>query len=96
MRKVHETLVLSFYPMPEVRNIPTDRLKWLDRESERQKLPEDYFLDPKNRRYPYRNKDGSINCYMLKSAIRLAGMHGEDSIKAKAQELYEKYCGGEK
>jgi len=75
--------------MPEVRNIPTDRLKWLDRESEREKLPEDYFLDPKNRRYPYRNKDGSINCYMLRSAIRLAGMHGDDGIKAKAEELWK-------
>ena len=82
--------------MPEVRNIPTDRLKWLDRESEREKLPEDYFLDPKNRRYPYKNKDGSINCYMLRSAIRLAGMHGEDSIKSKAEELHNKHCGGDK
>lgn len=80
--------------MPEVRNIPTDKLKWLDRESERQKLPEDYFLDPKNRRYPYKNKDGSINCYMLRAAIRLAGMHGDDSIKAKAEEFFQKYCGG--
>lgn len=80
--------------MPEVRNIPTDKLKWLDRESERQKLPEDYFLDPKNRRYPYKNKDGSINCYMLRAAIRLAGMHGDDSIKAKAEELFQKHCGG--
>lgn len=78
--------------MPEVRNIPTDKLKWI--ESERQKLPENYFLDPQNRRYPYKNKDGSINCYMLRSAIRLAGMHGDDSIKAKAEELYNKHCGG--
>jgi hypothetical protein len=95
MRKDFPDLALSFYPMREVRNIPTNRLKWLDRESEREKLPEDHFLDPKNRRYPYKNKDGSINCYMLRSAIRLASMHGEDGIKAKAQELYKKYCGGD-
>lgn len=95
MRKVLRRPALLLNPMPEVRNIPTDRLKWLDRESEREKLPEDHFLDQKNRRYPYKNKDGSINCYMLRSAIRLAGMHGDDSIKAKAQELYDKYCGGD-
>lgn len=80
--------------MAEVRNIPTDRLKWLDRKSEREKLPADYFLDQENRRYPYKNKDGSINCYMLRSAIRLAGMHGDEQIQKKAQELYNKHCGG--
>jgi len=80
--------------MAEVRNIPTDRLKWLDREEERKKLPADYFLDPKRRRYPYRNKDGSINCYMLRSAKRLAAMHGDTAIARKADRLLKEYCGG--
>lgn len=78
----------------KTRNIPTDRLTWIDSKSEREKVPADYFLDPENRRYPYKNRDGSINCYMLRSAIRLAGMHGEEGIKQKAQELFNKHCGG--
>jgi len=82
--------------MAEVKNIPTDKLKWIDSKKEREKVPADYFLDPDNRRYPYKNRDGSINCYMLRSAIRLASMHGEESIRKRAQELYDKYCGGKK
>lgn len=88
------SILLTSLSMAEVRNIPTDKLKWLDRKTEREKLPEDYFLDPKNRRYPFKNKDGSINCYMLKSAIKLAGMHKDEEIQKKAQELYQKHCGG--
>ena len=82
--------------MAEVRNIPTERLKWLGREEERKKLPPDHFLDPKRRRYPYRNKDGSINCYMLRSAIRLAGMHGDITVQRKAQKLFDQHCGGKR
>jgi len=80
----------------EVRNIPTSRLKWLDRKSEREKLPADYFLDPKRRRYPYRNKDGSVNCYMARAAKRLALMHGEKQIARKADRILKEYCGGKK
>lgn len=85
--------------MPEVRNIPTSKLKWLDRKSEREKLPKEYFLDPENRRYPYRNKDGSVNCYMLRAAKRLAALHKHFKILKLAERLFEKFCkkfGGKK
>jgi len=77
----------------KVRNIPTDRLKWLRRKTEREKLPKEYFLDPERRLYPYRNKDGSINCYLLLAAYRLAKMHGRDDVAAKALKFLKTYCG---
>ena len=76
----------------EVKNIPTDRLKWLHRKTEREKLPKEYFLDPEKRLYPYRNKDGSINCYMIRSAYRLANMHNRKDIAQKALKLLRKFC----
>jgi hypothetical protein len=77
----------------KVRNIPTDRLKWLHRKTEREKLPKEYFLDPERRLYPYRNKDGSINCHMLRAARRLAILHGRKDIAEKALRLFKQYCG---
>jgi len=49
------------YKGMEKRNLPLARLKWLKRPAERKKLPASYFLLPKERKFPYRNKDGSVN-----------------------------------
>lgn len=80
----------------EVRNIPAERLKWIDRPKERRELPRDYFLMPDERKFPYRNKDGSINCRLLRAAITRAAQHGYKEIEEKARRLYEKYCAKEK
>jgi len=57
----------------------------------RKEMPRSYFLDPKNRKYPYK-KNGKISCEGLRSAIRVAGLQGDTKIKKKAQRLYEKHC----
>lgn len=59
---------------------------------ERKKYPKNYFLDPINRKYPYRYKTGSISCKALKSAITLANMHKDKKVKERAERLYKRYC----
>lgn len=76
----------------KVRNIPVERLKWVDRPTERKELPADHFLLPSERKFPYKNKDGSINCYLLRAAITRAAQHGYREVWEKARALYEKYC----
>jgi len=76
------------------RDIPLERLKWLKRKSERKNLPKDYFLLPEERKFPYRNKDGSVNCRMLRAAIQRAVQHGYRAVEQKARRLYKKYCQG--
>jgi|Deesub1362A_J573_1020465.scaffolds.fasta_scaffold01665_2 hypothetical protein len=76
----------------KVRNFPVERLKWVDRPSERQELPRDHFLLPEERKFPYRNKDGSVNCRMLKAAMTRAAQHGYREVYEKARRLYQRYC----
>jgi hypothetical protein len=57
----------------------------------RKEMPRSYFLDPKNRKYPYK-KNGKISCEGLRSAIKVASFQGDTKIKKKAQRLYEKHC----
>ena len=78
------------------KNIPLSRLKWLRRPSERKALPKDFFLLPSERKFPYRNKDGSVNCRMLRAAIRRAAQHGYPEVERKARRLFQKYCQGGK
>ena len=61
-------------------------------EKQRKKQPANYFLDTKNRKYPYRNPDGSINCRLLRAAITRAAQYHHPTIEAKARRLYNKYC----
>jgi len=76
----------------KVRNISPSRLKWLRRPSDREKVKPSYFLLPKERKFPYKNKDGSINCKLLRGALTRAGQYGYKSVQSKAKKLYEKYC----
>ncbi|RTI15321.1 hypothetical protein CSW27_06060 [Thermus scotoductus] len=78
----------------EVRNIPVGRLKWVDRPRERSKVPASHFLMPKERKFPYKNKDGSINCRLLRAAISRAAQHGYEEVEAKARRLYQRHCQG--
>lgn len=79
----------------KVRNFPVERLKWVDRPSEREELPRNYFLLPEERKFPYRNKDGTINCRMLKGAMTRAAQHGYREVYEKARRLYQRYCAKE-
>ena len=76
----------------KVKNTPIARLKWLRRPSERAKLPANFFLLPGSRKYPYRNKDGSLNCNLIRAAITRAGQFKETGVQTKAQRLYAQYC----
>ncbi|MBW6395537.1 hypothetical protein KZX47_10290 [Thermus sp. SYSU G05001] len=80
----------------EVRNIPVGRLRWVDRPAEREKVPASHYLMPKERKFPYRNKDGSINCRLLRAAISRAAQHGYEEVERRARALYQKHCGGDK
>lgn len=79
----------------ETHNIPVSRLKWVDRPSERAEVPASHYLLPKEKKFPYRNKDGSINCRLLRAAISRAAQHGYKEVEAKARRLYQKHCKGE-
>lgn len=80
----------------EVRNIPVGRLRWVDRPSEREKVPASHYLLPKERKFPYRNKDGSINCRLLRAAISRAAQHGYEEVERRARALYREHCGKDK
>ena len=69
---------------------------WWDDPELRQKAPREYFLDPENRKYPYRTWEGEIDCQRLQASMSLAGMHGHDRIYARAKNIYENQCKGGK
>jgi len=77
----------------KVRNVAVSNLKWIHRKSERQKLPASYFLLPEKRLFPYRNKDGSINCNLIRAAIVRAAQHGYKKVEQIARRLCRRYCG---
>lgn len=81
---------------PEIKNIDPDAIKWIDRPSERKEVPEKYFLMPSERKFPYRNKDGSLNCRLVRAAIVRAAQHGYPEVEKKARKIYEKFCSKEK
>jgi hypothetical protein len=80
----------------EERSIPVKRLKWVDRPREREKVPASHFLMPKERKFPYKNKDGSINCALLRAAISRAAQHGYPEVERRARALYQRHCGKKK
>jgi len=59
--------------------------------AKRSKIPKDHFLDQKNRKYPYKNSDGSVNCGGLMAAYKYAkgarGASPNSKIAAKAKRL---------
>lgn len=73
--------------------------RWWDAKAGRWRY--EYYV-PKNPREKvghavvlYRNKDGSINCRLLRAAISRAAQHGYKEVEAKARRLYQKHCKGE-
>lgn len=66
--------------------------EWWNDPELRDKAPQDFFLDPSSRRYPYRTWDGKISCERLKAAMQLSSLHGHKQIYDRAKRLYEKHC----
>jgi hypothetical protein len=71
-----------------------DYKNWWDDPELRDKAPRDYFLDPSNRKYPYRTWEGEISCDRLQAAMSLASLHGHSRIYARAKNIYENHCKG--
>ena len=76
----------------KVENIPISRLSWLDKVTERRKMPRDHFLDEEKRLFPVKNTSGSYNCYLIRAAlVRAAALHRAE-IESKARKLYYSLC----
>jgi hypothetical protein len=69
-----------------------DYKNWWDDPELKDKAPRDYFLDPSNRKYPYRTWEGEISCDRLQAAMSLASLHGHSRVYARAKTLYENHC----
>lgn len=56
--------------------------------TKRKDIPSSHFFDPKNKKYPYRNSDGSVNCAGVLAAWKMA--HGARSGKKAGSSLISK------
>lgn len=67
------------------------------RPSKRNDIPASFFLDQKNKKFPYKEhvgpNRGCIRCDLLQGAIRRARLLGRSVIRAKAQSLFDAKCG---
>lgn len=94
---VERILGRTYYPpgteeKAHTRNVPVSKLKWVNRPAQRRKMPASHFLLPAQRKFPYRNPDGTINCRLVRAAISRAAQHGHAQVKAKAQNIYRRNC----
>jgi len=62
----------------------------------RKKVPSNHFLMPKEKKFPYKNADGTVNCGGLKAAYSAArgarGAPKRPKIASKAKRLLNKHC----
>lgn len=69
--------------------------------TKRKDVPADHFFDPKNKKYPYKNPDGSINCAGVRAAKQMAagarsGKKASPAIRARIDRVWQSACGGGK
>lgn len=63
----------------------------------REKYPANYYLDPQNKKYPYKDpKTGKPSPKLLRSAISVANMQGDKKISEKAQRILARILGKKK
>jgi hypothetical protein len=67
--------------------------------TKRKDVPASHFFDSKNKKYPYKNPDGSINCGGVLAAKRMAagarsGKKATPAIQARINRVWESTCGG--
>lgn len=60
-------------------------------------VPVSHFFDSKNKKYPYKNKDGSVNCGGVLAAKQAAagarsGNKASPAIRAKINRVWDRYC----
>jgi hypothetical protein len=71
-------------------NVLVEQRKELD-------IPDSVYLLPSEKKFPVKRlKNGrwEYSCADLRDAIRLAAIHGYESVKEKAQKLYAEHCKG--
>lgn len=76
----------------EIHNLPISEITWIRSEKERKEVSSSFFLIPSERKFPYKNKDGSLNCNLVRAAISRAAQHDYSEVEKKARNLYERYC----
>lgn len=69
--------------------------------TKRKNVPASHFFDPKNKKYPYKNPDGTINCGGVKAAKQAAGgarsgKKASPALRAKINRVWDKYCAKKK
>jgi len=67
--------------------------------SKRDKIPASHFLDQKNKRYPYKDEAGDVNCGGLRAAMSYSsgtrGVEKNPTVQAKAKRLLAANCNKE-
>jgi len=77
--------------------IPKSVREVIGSQKKRKKLPADYFLLPKERKFPYRDpKTGKVRCDLLGAVIARSRQHGYSEVARKARSLLQRYCQGGK
>ena len=69
-------------------NVPVHKREELD-------IPDSVYLLPREKKFPVKRlRDGrwEYSCADLRDAIRLAAIHGYETVLEKAKKLYEEYC----
>ncbi|RUM29898.1 MAG: hypothetical protein DSY42_05615 [Aquifex sp.] len=69
---------------------------WWKYERYRKVAPPDYFILPKERKYPYKTHDGKISCTRLFAAQFLARVHKDYTALKKIEKLISEHCRGKK
>lgn len=65
--------------------------------TKRKDVPASHFFDQKDKKYPYKNPDGSINCGGVLAAKRMAagarsGKKASPSLRAKIDRVWNAHC----
>ena len=82
----------SWQEQLKIRNRDIKNIKAISTPKRRESIPANYFLLPKERKFPFKNPDGSLNCNLVKAAITRAGQWGYPEVEKKARIIYQKYC----
>ncbi len=61
---------------------------------ERQSVSAGDFLEPHDRKYPYK-VNGKISCNLLKAAMSRSAQNKEMDVHTRAQRLFSQHCGGQ-
>jgi len=65
--------------------------------TKRKDVPKSHFFDPKNKKYPYKNPDGTINCGGVKAAKQAAGgarsgKKASAALRTKINRVWKNNC----